>query len=110
MVSGQFSGAGQGASNAFSDIEFLVERLTQQFQKHLVTNVSVGQLGFSVSAVHDQVQMVDVGQSWVRRVAPGLRVKMKAKSEVWLQDAVDPPRSLVNLSHSIEKTFRLPSD
>src|ERR1700741_2890067 len=54
--------------------------------------------------------MVDVGQSRVRRVTPRRRVKVKAKSEVRLQCMVDAVRSLVNLSDSVEKTFRLPSD
>src|ERR1700746_1287414 len=100
MVGGQFSGVGKGMSNAFSDTQLFIEGLAQQFQKHLVTNVSVGQLGFSISAAHDQVQMVDVGQSRVRRITPRLRVKVKAKSEVRLQCMVDALCSLVNLGNS----------
>src|ERR1700758_1636351 len=105
MVGGQFSGVGKGMSNAFSDIQLFVEGLAQQFHKHLVTNVSVGQLGFSVSAVHNQVQMVNVGQSRVRRVTPRLRVEVKANSKVRLQCMVDALRSFVNLGNSVEKTF-----
>src|ERR1700683_376025 len=97
-------------SDAFSGAYLFLERLAQQFQEHLVTNIGVGKLGFSVRSVHDQVQMVDVGQSWVGWVTPRLCIKMKAKSEVRLQGVGDAPRSFVNLSHPVKKAFRLPSD
>ena len=109
-VGGQARAGREAGSEGFGEGDFLFVDAREEAGEHFEAGVVIGEFSGGVTAVDEEVSVIDGGVLRGGSVSPGFGVEVEAEDEVRFDFLIDPVGSGVDFSDTVEEFFALPLD